>query len=396
MNDHSQKPEWYDVLVQTPLDHKPFTQEMMRKVEAKAETAARKPSFRRRYLSGLVTAAVLGLLMSVWWLNLQEGNTVLPPSGEQTPAAAVSFDPKQVKVGDRVGEWQVSRMDYETYGVGSIQTSFTGNVELSGTFEYTDQRHDYNPNQIVLRLDESSRSKLPRMLGESSRSIERVVVLILGGSDQGLAGSSGRTGQMKLRTSSLTTVSAPILEGTPDVVTTTSLLEVKMDPIKPILEWNEGLAAALKPFPKLPNGDSFHAGDAELVYPWLQQISTHYAAITHALSEQVMQRTVSSDVKEQAGQWLSMVFTSELARKQLEELFMPAPGGFYVSSGILHLLPPVPIEKVENPVMRVESKTRYVYTVKLIATGTNDYMLSCVLVHENDGWKLESLTTEPM
>lgn len=414
----SKMPEWYEGLKKPPFQEKTFTSEMMRTVVQKAELS-KNPGIRswnKIWIAGMSAAAVAMLLIAGVWYQ-QKGsldpiqtappvenidNTPLnPPVAAPTeppslplPGERLAFDPGIIKVDDKVGVWKVTEKKEGTWGKGSIETAFTGKAELSGTFQYTNSRNEYNPNQILLILDAASKAKLPAFNKPFNNTSDRVVVQ-MPENMKSQFGVPGRTGKVKLQASAYTTVSAEILEGTPDRITLNGIIEISLDQMKPALELTPEINAAFTPFQQLPPGDQLKISDADKIFPWIQQVHNNFNTSINKFSGLVREESVSPQVKDHAFAWLTNAMTDDLANEIMSRHFQPYLGGFNVYSGISQILPVGEIKGTENPRLTFNSKVNYTFSVKLIATGSYDYQFTCTLVNvEGKGWRIQSFSNK--
>jgi hypothetical protein len=379
---NTSKPYWYDQLSDGPVTQQRFTSAEMIQVEKKVFDSPRPSAMNRMRLLmiPLLASAVIVAIFVLRSIEYPEHDIPLATPGVQT---SLTYNPLQVKTGDKVGKMTIESTKPGTFGKDSVAVLFKGNELLEGTYEVATELHPYNPGEVIFTPMPQSAAKLPRPDTMADAPI-RFRLAFSDSTDKAKFGSPGTTGKCMFVLTQYMSVSAPILEGTPNSGTVQDVTVGGQTP-PPALGSDE-LSALLKPYSSIRSAGSQNISlDRALLGEWIQNANKHFQL---PLNE----KTINSNQREQIRTWLNAVFTAPAAEELVNRFLTPSGNAFLITGGSAGLVPYGPVNSVKDQSLTTNdaSQKELTFTMTFVKSGTQDAYLTCTLKEEKGDLKLDS------
>ncbi|GIP34296.1 IseA DL-endopeptidase inhibitor family protein [Paenibacillus sp. J2TS4] len=180
------------------------------------------------------------------------------------------------------------------------------------------------------------------------------------------------------------TIAAEILEGVTDRARFVKAYDLTLVPPEDPEISNADFDKTMVDFPPFPLDMDSDQPDAAEIQPWLEQVDLQFAE-----GLVMNEKPISANQRERIRSWLNQSFTEEKTEELLNQYVLDINSERYmIMGGLLNLFPPAIIDKTENAELQPQADGTYVYTLDIVASGTNDFKLMCTLVLENGLWKI--------
>ncbi|MFK7695761.1 hypothetical protein [Paenibacillus sp. HJGM_3] len=383
------KPDWYNALREGPVSGKPFTPSMMQKVEKRLFESDRGSVKSRPFrLSWTLPLAVLSIAAAILFIRSEAPDPIDTPLSTPTASTAVTYDPAMLHPGDKVGGMTVESTQRDPNGQQSATVVFSGSVPLEGTYEYSTPLSGYHPEEVVFTPSPTSAARMPRAESMAADSV-RFRLSFRDEGEKTKFGTPGSTGTAMLVLTRYNSISAPILDGTPN---SGSVQDIQVSTVTapPALSSDE-LSGLLQPYSatKRPRFDPNGSLDPAPVADWIQAIDAHFRL---PMSE----KQANANQREQIRSWLSGAFVASKASELLNQYVISSGDGYMVTGGSPGLLPPGPIKSVKDASLTIRdaAQKEMTFTMTYVMSGTQDAYLTCILKEEKGEVKIDRWTID--